>query len=57
MRGAGRALQAVGLFAMLGALIYGVQTDDLGGELLGALFGLAFVLIGRNLQARADARG
>lgn len=57
MRGAGRALQAVGLVVMLGALVYGMQKDDLGGELLGALFGLAFVLIGRNLQARDAGRG
>lgn len=57
MRFLGRGLQAVGLFVMLAAVVYGLQYDDLGTELLAALFGLAFVLIGRNLQARGAGPG
>lgn len=46
----GRALQATGLVVMLAGLVWGLQTDQLGTELLVAVVGLALVLIGRSLQ-------
>ena len=48
----GRAIQALGLLVMLGAVVWGVQSDDLGTELLAALVGFALVLTGRSMQGR-----
>ena len=42
---------------MLGAVVYGIQTDDLGTELLGAVVGFALVLIGRSVQAPKGGPG
>ena len=53
----GRAVQALGLVVMLGALVYGFRSDDLGGELLGAVLGFALILIGRSLQGRGGGAG
>jgi hypothetical protein len=53
----GRAIQALGLIVMLGALVYGIQTDDLGTELLGATVGFALILIGRSVQTPRGGAG
>jgi hypothetical protein len=48
----GRAIQALGLLVMLGAVVWGVQSDDLGTELLVALVGFGLVLTGRSMQGK-----
>jgi len=53
----GRALQGLGLVVMLGAVVWGVRSDDLGTELLAALVGFALVLIGRSMQGGGGASG
>jgi hypothetical protein len=51
----GRAIQGLGLLVMLGAVVYGLQRDELGTELLAALVGFALVLIGRSMQRGGGA--
>ena len=53
----GRAVQALGLVVMLGALVYGLQYDDLGTELLIGVVGFSLVLVGRSMQPRAPGPG
>ena len=49
--GLGRALQALGLVVMPVAVIWGMQTDNLGLELIGGGAGFLLVMIGRSLSA------
>lgn len=48
--GAGRLIQAAGLVGLLGALVYGLQTDDISTELLAGTAAVALILIGRSMQ-------
>lgn len=52
----GRTIQAVGLVVLPLAVVWGVQTDQLGIELLGGIAGFALILVGRSMQAAAPER-
>ena len=53
--GLGRAVQALGLVVMIGALAWGVTNDALGAEIVGAFVGFLLILTGRSLAADPDA--
>lgn len=51
----GRALFGLGLFTMLGGLVWGVTQDDLGTELLVAGVGFLLIMIGRSLASEGGS--
>ena len=42
---------------MLGAVLYGLQSDDLGTELLAAIVGLGLIFVGRSIEGRKAGPG
>jgi hypothetical protein len=52
----GRAVFALGLLVMLGALLWGLSTDQLGTEIVVFVVGLLLCMTGRGLGAASRER-